>query len=520
MKIAILRRLIVLAAVGTFVSAASGCSACRQSAVSEGSASASPGNPATRPADAPPSTGGPAVQSGNGSANPQAAASTPAPPDAPLPPAPVQGALEAGKSYAVGASGRNTNVELTVSDLQIAGDAGGAAPGTQLIVLTTAWKNLVAPRQVQRPKNTGRTGITGGEMETVTVETPYLVQTVADNLYLLIDGRYVAEIADATASLPDALPSSGLLLPRYNAQVQGKVAFVIPPGAVQSVTLQFFDFTQGHITLPIYGKTPAERERPIAGPQRNQLFDVALFRTQFVKKAGTSEAPAGEQYLLVECSGASTAAGAATQIDLSQYAFLVQDGVYQSAPLANLPGVPHLFHGLIRFIPGYPRRGVIAFLVPEQPSRLELLFAASQMDPLRFVLTPDRQAAAQPSPRATIRDGDNIDVLINSWTWVDRLGDATPPDGGRYLVLDVTMANREAHSGLTVQKEQFSILSGATTIEVSGASERLRHSLLTERTVSASTRARFQVAYEVPQPGSDLRLRYQGFTKVEEVAIR
>lgn len=436
---------------------------------------------------------------------------------------PVQGAIEIGRPYAVGASGHNTNVELTVSELQLATDAGGtsAQSGEQFLIVTTAWKNLMPPKQIQRPKGGGRTGLMGaGEMETVTLETPYLVQNLSDNLYLLIDGRYVAEVSDATPALAEPLPVTGLVIRRHNEQVQGKVAFAIPSTGLQSLTLQFFDFAQGHVTLPLYGKTPSGGERPIAGPHRNQLFDIAVYRTQFAKKIGSSEAPTGEQYLLVECSGASTAAGAATQIDLSQYAFLIEDGVYQSPPLADLPGVPHLLHGLVRFIPEYPRRGVMAFRVPEQPARLELLFAASQMDPLRFVLTPDRAVAVQPAPKATIRDGDNIDVLINSWAWTDRIGDAAPADGSRYLVLDVTMANREAHSGLTVQPQQFSILRSATTIEASAASDRLRHPLAGERTVSAGTRARFEVAYEVPQPASNLRLRYQGFTKVEEMAIR
>ncbi len=440
----------------------------------------------------------------------------------PSQPGPLEGSLEAGKPYMVQASGRNSNVQLTVTDLEIVNGAGGSAapPGMQYVVLSTAWKNLVEPKQVERPKSKGRSAVVGGgETETVMAETPYMVPALPDNLYLLLDGRHVAEISGATENLADHLPLSGLILERYNAEVRGKVAFAVPVGTIQSLTLQFFDFTQGHINLPLYGTAPTSAGKPLAAPQRNQFFEVAIYRTEFTKKLGQNEAPAGNQYLVVEFGASSTATGAATQLDFDQYAFLIQDGVYQSQPVKDLAGVPYFLHGLVRFIPEFVRRGVTVFLVPEQAGRLELLLSASQMDPLSFLLTPDRQAKPQPQPAGTIQDGDTAEILLNSWTWMDRLGDSTPARGRRYLVLDVTVSNKEPRQGLTVQPMQFLLTSGRTEFEPSRATEKLPHPLTGERNVPAGTRARFEVAFEAPRDAQGLRLKYQGFTKIEEVPV-
>lgn len=441
----------------------------------------------------------------------------------PARPGPLTGALAEGRAYTVGATGRNANIELSVTNLEITKSLAdtGAPPGHQFIVLTTTWKNLVPPKQVQRPKSQGRGGMLGGgEVETVTVEVPYLVQNVPDNLYLLVDGPHVAEISQASEQLPDHLPLSGLVLERYNAQVQGRVAFSVPEGAHQNLTLQFFDFSQGHITLLLQGTWSPAREKALAGPLRNQLFEVTIYRTQFARALGGTNAPAGLQYLVIDCGASSTTPGAATQIDVDQYAFLIEDGVYQSQPLKEVRPIPYLFQGLVRAIPQFERRGVMVFQVPEQSGRLELLFSASQMDPLRFVLTPDRLARPQPQPAGSIQDGNAIEVLLNRWTWLDRIGNVSPAGGSRFLVLDVTMVNRGAGPGLTVEPRQFAVLDAGQVIDASPATSALAHPLTGERAVSAGTRRRFEVAFEVPQAASGLRLRYSGYTKIEDVAIR
>ncbi len=456
-----------------------------------------------------------------------------APPPAALPPVahplaltsqpgPLQGTLEVGKSYAVATSGQNTHVQLTIADLQIATAAGDspAPPGQRYVVLSAIWKNVVPPQTVQRPKPGGRSDVVGGsqEMETVIVETPYMVPTLADHLYLLLDGRYVAEISPASERLPDHLPLTGLLV-KYNAEIRGTVAFAIPSGASQSLTLVFFDFTQGHITLPLYGSAPAAQDSPAVGPARNGLFEAAVYRTEFTRKVGQAEAPAGQQYLVVGFGASSVAPGAATQLDFSQYVYLIEDDVYQVQPVENLANVALLFQGLVRFIPGFVRHGVIVFEVPEQTGRMELLLAASQMDPLSFILTPTVQARPQPQPVRVIQDGNSAEVLINSATWTDRVGNMAAEEGRRFLVLDITVVNKEASQGLTLEPRQFALTDGRAVYEASTAKQKLAHPLVGERVIPAGKKGRFEIAIEAPKDARGLRLRYSGFTKIEEVPL-
>lgn len=257
----------------------------------------------------------------------------------------------------------------------------------------------------------------------------------------------------------------------------------------------------------------------MAGPVCNQLFKVAIYRMEFSKKIGQTEAPAGSRYLIVDFGASSIASGAATQLDVDQYATLIEDGVYQVQPVKEVLGMPYQFHGLVRFIPGFVRHGALVFLVPEQAGRLELLLAASEMDPLSFVLTPNVQARAQPRPVQRIRDGDAIEVLINGVTWVDRLGESAAPEGQRYLIMDLMVSNTMPKDGVIAQPEQFVLSDGQVEFKESGATEKLVHPLLGEHVVPAGRRGRFEVAFEVPKDTRSLRLKYTGYTKTEEVPL-
>jgi len=493
---------------------------------------AAPSTTEERPAATPP---------GEPPAQPEAAAapSTSATPAISPPLGVVQGTLEVGKTYTVGISGKNTNIQLTVTGFQIVSTIGGqAAPaGMQYALVSTSWKNLVPPKTVQRPKAGGRTGVVGGsqEMETVVIETPYMVPSLAEHVYLYIDGRYLGEVNTATEQLPDHVPLSRLLIEHYNDEVKGTVAFIVPARTLRSLTLQFFDFTHGDITLALYGASPAQ-ERPIAGPVRNQFFDAAaVYRKEFTRQIGGVQAPAGSQFLVIDFGASAVAPAQSDQassplsglsssqrisaLDFDQYAVLIEDDVYQSQPIKDLAGVPFLLQGTVRFFPRFVRHGVIVFTVPEQPGRLELILAASIMDPLNFVLTPDVRAKAQPQPVRVIQDGNSAEILINGASRVERIGGSPAPEGRRYIVLDITVWNKEPSQGLIMERRQFVLMDGRTTFQPADVTAASPHALTDERVVPAGRRARFELVYEVPADVASFRLQYQGYTKIEEVPL-
>lgn len=419
---------------------------------------------------------------------------------------------------AVGASGQNSNIQLTVTTLQMVASAGSMAapPGHQYAVVTTVWKNLVAPKTVERPKS-GPAGVKG-EKETVTVETPYLVPDLSKNLYLFIDGRRAAEISQATRYLPDRLPLP-LSVAHYNDEVRGTVAFFVPVAAFQNLSLQFYDFKQGHITLSLYGSPATVQDKPMAGPARNQVLEAGVYRTEFTRQAGPATPPAGSRYLMVDLGMTSLSAGNVVQVDLNQFAFLIEDGVYQYRAAKELAGFPYQFYGTVNVLPGFLRRGVVVFVVPEQTGRLELLIAAARVEPLAFVLTPDVAAKAQPRPLRSIQDGDVAEIMLNAASAADRLGDAAAAAGRRFLVLDVTALNKDGRRGVIIQPVQFTLTDGQRTFTQSAATAKLLRGLVAERVIPAGGRGRFEIAFEVPTDAQGLRLKYQGFTKIEEVPL-
>lgn len=441
-------------------------------------------------------------------------------------PGPVQGTLEPERTYAVGASGRNRNVELTVAEFRLldptrvvsSSGAHPARPDLRFVVLTTVWKNLVPPRTLEVPKR-GPAGTVSGEKETVVAETAYVVPDLVKHLHLLIDRRYVAHVDPASARLPEALPLPRLVVERYNQEVRGAVAFVVPAGPFQSLTLQFYDFTQGHITVPVYGTPPAQADRPVAGPARNQVLAASVYGVRTAAEAGTAQAPAGNRFLLVDVGATSLAPGQIAQVDVRQFVALVEDGVYLYRPAPELPRLAHQFHGVVSLLPDFERRGVLAFVVPEQTGRLELLVAAARVDPVTLLLTPDVAARGQPQPKATIPDGEVAEVLLNGTALTDQVGEVAAPAGRRFLVLDLTVVNRSRTQGLVVQPVQFTVTDGQQRTAPSPVTAKLPHGLAQERVVPPAGRGRFEVAFEVPAGASSLRLAYQGFTKVEEVPL-
>lgn len=457
----------------------------------------------------------------------------------------LQGTLVADKRYAVNALGKNTNVQLTVTDLRILPSAGDSAALTsfQYLVLGTAWKNIKAPETVERPKGsgsgrgaaesaTGTVGMLGGggfgglgggrrqqETEKVTLQVPYVVPDLTANLYLLIDGRYVAQVSPDTEQLKDHLPLPELNIERQNRVVRGTVAFLLPATQYKSLALQFYDFSQGHITLPLYGEAPKSEDKPLVGHVSNALFKAGVYRNEFVKQVGETSPPSGSRYLLVDFGATSLAAGLAAHLDLDQFAFLVEDGFFIGRPEAALPGLPYQFQGMTRFLPGFTRHGTIAFVVPEQTGRLELLLAAASMDPLRFVLTPNVAERPQPSPVRTVQDGKVGEVLINSVTFVDHIRDAKASSGQRYLVLDMTFRNKTADTGMDLDPQAFTVSARGKEFSRSDATAQLPHPLSEARFVPPQTRVRFEIAFEVPADARTLTMKYQGFEKTTEVTL-
>jgi len=128
-----------------------------------------------------------------------------------------------------------------------------------------------------------------------------------------------------------------------------------------------------------------------------------------------------------------------------------------------------------------------------------------------------RSAASAPPVLFTVSDGETLDVQIHGARVADKLGDAQPESGNRFLVLDLTLVNK-ADQGIEFQTgEQVKLLNGDEEIQAdSAAMEKLAHPLSEGSVVPARGRSRFEVAYQVPAGASKLVLYYRGFNREEK----
>ncbi len=58
------------------------------------------------------------------------------------------------------------------------------------------------------------------------------------------------------------------------------------------------------------------------------------------------------------------------------------------------------------------------------------------------------------------------------------MGDVTAEEGRRFLLLDITVQNKEARQGLILEPRQFALTDGRAVYEASAAKQKLAHPLV------------------------------------------
>lgn len=136
----------------------------------------------------------------------------------------------------------------------------------------------------------------------------------------------------------------------------------------------------------------------------------------------------------------------------------------------------------------------------------------------RSVALPDAQrsngAPAEPAPAPvlfTIADGD-IDVRVHSLHPAASIGKTQAAPGQRFVILDVTLVNKD-RSGIEFRPgEQLVLVHGGGDIRADAAATReLVHPLKENSVVPTRGRVRFEVAYQVPASVARFFLHYRGF---------
>jgi hypothetical protein len=396
-----------------------------------------------------------------------------------------------------------------------------AAAGKTFVVVETEWKNIHPKQKVaksdleNKPDRTmGVGGLMGGkakkEEEYVDADVAYLVPNFLDHAYLLADGQ-----AYALDKLTEAIPGGIKLRGEFSLPKQGdakKVNFVfLIPESSQNTAFQFFDYSYGHILIPIRGNLKlaaggAAAEAKALGSFKDSLLEMAAVGLNFRPEYNENEAPDGWRFAVVKLNGRSLSSGGSqkniVQLEPEEYIWVATKEGY----LYYSCGGSTDDDGYIRFTPDFSQSQEVAFLVPAAEQNLSLgMRVGNRVYSLALSAEPGEPSA---KPQAVHRDGRTMEVMVFG---------ARREDGR--VILDLGIKSL-ADSGIEIQTSpQFMLESEGEQIESDeAATSELIHRPPEPFIIPPKAFVRFELAYETE--GTPKVLHYRGYESEGDLPIR
>ena len=428
--------------------------------------------------------------------------------------------VEIDKTYWVEESEKNQGIELTVFDYQLEECIGEEEADSDevFIIISTLWQNIIPPvkKEISISKDKGVGGLGFGtpkpqeQTQEVELFTPYLVNNLRDNMYLIINNKHIIQIDKITNELPNPLPLKALTLPEYEDELEGAIVFRSYKEEINSLLLVFFDFEQGHIRIPLMELPETKEEIPALVTQENEYLKVSFYGIK----------PQGD-ISLIDLGVESVSKGNVVDLDFGQNVFLIEDGLYQYEVLET-EEIPFSLYGLTRFIPYWERRGYLAFKIPPIQKNLSLLLNIPRAKPLSFNLNPEIPISLPPQPVAAIVDGEVARIDILGLAKASMIEGQYPEKDQQYLILDIITHCIPLDQGnLILQSgKQFILMDQlGNKYPISEVTQIFPHGIKLEQIVPAGTARRFNLVYEVPLNIQKITLYYRGFTLEENIPI-
>ncbi|HEV2148890.1 MAG TPA: hypothetical protein VGR37_15905, partial [Longimicrobiaceae bacterium] len=407
----------------------------------------------------------------------------------------------------------SVRIELLASAVQPRIFGHGAPAGEGFLVVRTRWRNVHAKARVEKAQMEGKAdrtmglgnfasgGGASGSTEYVEADVAYKVPKFADHVYLVADG-----VATALHPATEEIPGGARLQLPFTLAKQGETreahfAFLAPTGA-KNVALQFFDYDNGHVLLPIRGS--AERAAGDGSPPGKVLdqaetaaLALAVHSLDFRREYRGSPAPEGWRHAVVRLGGRSRSERGGVrdivQIDPVKFLWLEADGGYVYPAV----GGSTTAEGVIRFTPEIYQQQEVAFLVPASAERFRLGVRAKD-EVVRLAATA-KKPGGLPRARASYKDGATMEVLL--------LGSERR---GEHLVLDVAVRSLvDKGVEIDADKQLLLVASGAETPPDMGATWSLPHRPAYPLVVPPGATVRFELAF--PPHGAAEALRVRGF---------
>ena len=402
--------------------------------------------------------------------------------------------------------------------------ASSAAPaGKSFFVLETEWKNIHPKQKITKSQLEGkqdRTMGVGGLMgsggksekkeEMVDADVAYLVPSFLDHAYLLADGETYA-LDKLTETVPGGVGlKKDFLLPKQGDVKKARFVYLLPDNA-KNIAFQFFDYSFGHILIPLKGDLKlaagagAAKSKSL-GQIKDEFLELSATALDFRADYGEEKAPEGWRCAVVKLSGKSLSGSgsgkAIVQIEPKEYVWLATKNghIYYSI------GGSTTDDGFLRFTPDFFQSQEVAFVVPASEKEFSLgLRVQNRVYALALGAPPATAPTIQ--PLAGHKDGETMEVMLFG---------ARREKG--LVILDLGIRSL-VMSGLEIQTEQQFILKagGKDIFFDKDATNALFHRPPTPFTVPPQTFVRFELAYE--SASAPEILYYRGFKSEARLAL-
>ncbi len=433
----------------------------------------------------------------------------------------LSSAFAAQESAAAAEQKANKAAKVAVSDAgpsrQVA--AQTAPAGKTYFMIQTVWTNIHPKQRIEKSKLEGKQdktmgvgGLLGGtksekKEEMVDADVAYEVPAFFDHVYLLADGQSYS-LDNLTETVPGgAALKKSFTLPKQGDTKSVRFVFLIPEDS-KNLAFQFFDYSYGHILIPLKGDLKlaagagsAAAKSASLGSLKDQYLELSATGLDFRADYGEAEAPEGWRCAVVKLNGKSLSQGNIVQIEPTEYAWLATKNgqIYYSV------GGSTTDDGFIRFTPEFFQSQEIAFVVPASEREFNLGFRVQNRV---YTLSLGAPAASVPAtPAAVHKDGGTLEVMLFG---------ARREKG--LVILDLGIRSLVA-SGMEIQTEaQFMLKAGGEDVSFDeDATNALFHRPPTPFTVPPQLFVRFELAYDtaaVPE-----RLHYRGFQSEGDLAV-
>jgi hypothetical protein len=291
---------------------------------------------------------------------------------------------------------------------------------------------------------------------------------------------------------------------------KARFVYLIPENA-KNIAFQFFDYSYGHILIPLKGDLKlaagaAAAKSKALGSLKDEYLELSATALDFRADYGEVEAPEGWRCVVVKLSGKSLSGNASqkdiVQVEPTEYIWLATKNghIYYSC------GGSTTDEGFIRFTPDFFQSQEVAFIVPATEKEFSL---GMRLQNRVYALALGAPPAAAPSaePLAVHKDGNTLEVLLFG----------ARREKGR-VILDLGIRSL-VKSGVEIQPEaQFILKAGGEDVSFDeDATNALFHRPPTPFTVPPQTFVRFELAYE--SAAAPEILYYRGFKSEAKLAL-